>query len=253
MKSGVFNKKGQVTIFVILAIIIVAVVIVIFAFPQVNVFSSSVNPSSYLRSCIEPEINVIKDRLSVQGGYSNPTNYALYKGLKLQYLCYTSEFYVPCSVQQPLLVSYIEKEMKRHIEPRAKQCLEDLKDQYERRGYEVKSGASAINVSVVSEKIIVEFLAPLTVSKAETQTFQKFAVGVDSKWYNLLITSINIIQYESIYGDSETGLYMSYYPNLKIEKTRRDDGSTIYQLSDVTTEDTFAFATRSLVWPQGLV
>src|SRR3989344_351683 len=179
MKRGVFDmRRGQVTIFVILAIVIVAVVVVIFAFPQVNVFSSSVNPSSYLRSCIEPEINVIKDRLSVQGGYSNPTNYALYKGLKLQYLCYTSEFYVPCSVQQPLLVSYIEKEMKRHIEPRAKQCLEDLKDQYDRRGYEVKSGASAINVSVVSEKIIVEFLAPLTVSKAETQTFQKFAVGV---------------------------------------------------------------------------
>jgi len=68
----------------------------------------------------------------------------------------------------------------------------------------------------------------------------------------LLLTAVSIIEYESTFGDSETGLYISYYPNLKIDKTRRDDGSTIYQLSDVTTEDTFAFATRSLVWPQGL-
>ncbi|MEK6836928.1 MAG: hypothetical protein AABX94_04655, partial [Nanoarchaeota archaeon] len=217
MKRCVFSRGGQVTLFVILAIVIVAVVFVIFAFPQVNVFSSSVNPGAYLKSCIEPEINKIKDVLSVQGGYSNPTNYAMYKDLKLQYLCYTSEFYIPCLVQQPLLVRHIEQEMKRYIEPRAKQCLEDLKDQYERRGYDVKSGTSAINVSVASEKIIVEFIAPLTISKEETQTFQKFAVGMDSKWYSLLITSINIIQYESIYGDSETSLYMSYYPNLKIE------------------------------------
>ncbi len=246
-------KRGQVTIFVILAIVIVAVVVVIFAFPQVNVFSSSLNPSSYLISCIEPEVQKIKDTLSVQGGYANPTNYATYQDLKLQYLCYTSQFYTPCLVQQPLLVKHVQDEMKKSIEPRAKQCLEDLKDQYERRGYTVKSGTSNIEVSIVPEKILVEFIAPLTISKEDTQTFQKFAVSMDSQWYNLLVTSVNIIQYESTFGDSETNLYISYYPNLKIEKTRRDDGSTIYQLSDVTTEDKFAFATRSLVWPQGLI
>jgi len=36
------GKRGQVTIFVILAIVVIAVIIVMFAFPQVNVFSSSV-------------------------------------------------------------------------------------------------------------------------------------------------------------------------------------------------------------------
>src|SRR3989338_1925912 len=247
------GRRWQITLFVVLALIIVAIIVFIFAFPQVNVFSSSLNPGSYLRSCIEPSIGEIKDVLSDQGGYSNPTNYALYKDLKLQYLCYTSEFYTPCKIQQPLLVKHVQDEMKRYIEPRTKQCFEDLKDQYERRGYTVRSSTSAINVSVVPEKIIVEFNAPLTISKQDTQTFQKFAISIDSGWYNLLITSINIMQYESIFGDSETSLYISYYPNLKIEKTRRDDGSTIYQLSDVTTEDKFAFATRSLVWPQGLI
>ena len=107
IKEVFSNRQGQVTLFVILALIVVAVVIVIFAFPQVNVFSSNVNPSSYLRSCIEPEIDNVKSTLSMQGGYSNPTNYAMYNDLKLQYLCYTSDHYIPCTVQQPLLLKHV--------------------------------------------------------------------------------------------------------------------------------------------------
>ncbi len=246
------ERKGQVTIFVILALILVAVVVIIFAFPEVNVFSDSVNPGQYLKSCIEPEIEIIKNKLSVQGGYSDPVHYTFYKDLKLQYLCYISDNYLPCVVQQPLLLKHIEKEIKKHIEPRAKQCLQNLKNQYERKGYEVTSSESEIKVSIVLEKILVDFVAPLTVKKDTTQTFQKFAVAVDSSWYDLILTAVSIVQSESTLGDSETNLYIQYYPNLMIEKTRRDDGTTIYQLSDVTTEDKFYFAMRSLVWPQGL-
>lgn len=246
------ERSGQVTIFVILALIVVGVVIAIFAFPSANVFSSEVNPSSYLRTCIEPEIEIIKDTLSVQGGYTTPSNYAMYQDLKLQYLCYTSDYYVPCMVQQPLLLKHVQTEMEKHIEPRAKQCFEDLKDQYESRGFEVTSGATDIQVGIVPGSINVEFIAPMTLRKEDTQTFDKFSVGITSEWYTLINVAISIIQYESTFGDSETNLYISYYPGLMVEKTRRDDGSTIYQLSDVTTEDKFAFATRSLVWPQGL-
>lgn len=247
------ERSGQVTIFVILALIVVAVVIVIFAFPSANVFSSDVNPSSYLRNCIEPEIDIIKNTLSSSGGYTNPDNYAMYKDLKLQYLCYTSSYYIPCTVQQPLLLKHVQEEMEKYIEPRAKQCFEDLKDQYESRGYEVNSGSTDVQIGIVPGSINVEFLAPLTLRKEDTQTFNKFSVGIKSEWYTLINTALNIIQYESTFGDSETSLYISYYPNLIIEKTRRDDGSTIYQLRDVTTGDEFAFATRSLVWPQGLI
>ena len=250
-RRGLINKQGQVTIFVILALVIVGVIVVIFAFPEVNVFSDSVNPGAYLKSCIEPEIEIIKSTLSEQGGYANPLHYTFYQDMKLQYLCYTSESYVPCKVQQPLLVKHVEKEMKNYIEPRAKQCLQDLKNQYERKGYSVTSGVSEIKVSIIPDKIIVDFNAPLTITKQDTQSFQKFAVAVESQWYDLLLTAVSILQYESTLGDSETSLYISYYPNLNIDKVRRDDGSTIYQLSDVTTKDKFSFATRSLVWPQG--
>ncbi len=247
------ERKGQVAIFVILAILLVAIVVIIFAFPEVNVFSTAVNPNAYLKDCIEPEITEIKNILSKQGGYKNPVSYTLYRDERISYLCYVAENYVPCVVQQPLLVKHIENEVKNYIEPRAKQCLQELKSQYEKKGYEVSSSAGAINVSVIPSKILVDFIAPMTIRKEETQTFRKFAISVDSEWYDLLLTAVSIIDFESTLGDSETGLYISYYPNLKIDKTRRDDGSTIYKLSDVTTKDTFDFATRSLVWPQGII
>ena len=63
------GRRGQITLFVVLALIIVAIIVFIFAFPQVNVFSSSLNPGSYLRSCIEPSLGEIKDVISDQRGY----------------------------------------------------------------------------------------------------------------------------------------------------------------------------------------
>ena len=59
------------------------------------------------------------------------------------------------------------------------------------------------------------------------------------------------MQFESVLGDSETTLYIQYYPDLKIEKIKRADEGTIYKLSNVVTGDEFTFASRSLNWPAG--
>jgi len=237
---------------VILALVIVGIVIVLFAFPRINIFAADVNPSSFLRNCIEPEVRDIKIVLSDQGGYSSPDNSILYLGTEIEYLCYNAENYEPCVVQQPLLVEHVEQEIKDFVEPRARQCVEDLKRQYEKRGFTVQADPGEIEVNVISGSIVVDFVAPMVVSKDEsTQTFQKFGVAIDSEWYNLLSIAVSIIQFESTLGDSETTLYLQYYPDLRIDKTRRDDGSTIYKLSNVVTGDEFTFATRSLVWPPG--
>jgi hypothetical protein len=249
-----YNKRGQMAITIIVALVIVGIVIILFAFPRINLFASDVNPSSFLRNCIEPEVRDIKVVLSDQGGYSNPENSVLYQGVQIEYLCYSAENYEPCVVQQPLLVGHVEREIEDFVEPRARQCIEDLKGQYERRGFgvDLRGGSGEIDVNIVSGSIVVNFLAPMTVSKDEsTQTFQKFGVAIDSEWYDLLSIAVSIIQFESTLGDSETTLYLQYYPDLRIDKTRRDDGSTIYKLSNVVTEDMFTFATRSLVWPSG--
>jgi hypothetical protein len=44
---------------------------------------------------------------------------------------------------------------------------------------------------------------------------------------------------------------MSFYPNLRIEKKKQDDGTKVYILGDRTTGEQLLFATRSLAWPPG--
>jgi len=245
------GKRGQVSLFVIIAIVIIGIVIFVSLSPKINILQTSeVNPSSFLSNCIQPEVEDTLTLLNKQGGYVAPDNYLTYQDENIQYLCYTSENYLPCVVQQPLLVSHIENEIKNAVTPKARECVNNLAKLYEKRGFDVSTTPGDINVSITSGKIAVDFLSPMTVSKEDTQTFRKFAINLDSELYDLYLTATSIIQFESTLGDSETSLYIQYYPDLKIEKLRRSP-DTIYTLSNVVTGEEFTFATRSLVWPQG--
>ena len=45
---------------------------------------------------------------------------------------------------------------------------------------------------------------------------------------------------------------MNYYHDLKVEKNKQTDGSTIYILTERDTENKFQFASRSVAWPPGI-
>lgn len=246
------TKRGQVALFIVVAVIIVAVFIWFLVVPRLPTLTtgSEINPASYLKTCLSPSIKDVAAKLVVQGGTYTPTLYVLYEGEPVQYLCYTSEFYKPCVVQQPLLVSHVAEELRKQIEPKARDCMETLVERYRAQGYIVEGSPRSINVSFTPDSINVLFTAPLTVSKQTTQTFRQFVVKEPSKLYDLLALATNIVQFESTLGDSETSLYVTYYPDLTIEKNKKD-GDTIYTITNVVSTDSFRFATRSLVWPSG--
>lgn len=249
------NKRGQLAIFVIIAIVIVALFLLLFFFrgkgpisPGTSVFS----PQSYLQSCFGDELKKNVEMLSKQGGYENPEGYLDYDNAKIKYLCYTSENYKTCTIQQPLIKEHFESELNAKASSRIKQCVQNLKGEYEKRGYEVSLGNIDASVSFVPEKLLVAITAPITIKKAdESRSFNGFDINIMSEMYSLLMTAVSIIDYEATYGDSETTLYMQYYPYLKIEKTRLSEGSKIYRLTNIVTSESFTFASRSLVWPPG--
>lgn len=254
-QSGAFcpmTKRGQVTVFVIIAVIIVGAVLIYFAFPRTRAIlpiASLPNPNSYLTDCLAPQVTSSIKLLTAQGGDRTPTSYASYQGNKIQYLCYTSENYKPCIVQQPLLVQHIESELKNSVQAQANQCMSDLKSLYENRGYQFSS-TNAINVSIEPGTVRVEYVEPVTISKDTTQTFRRAGYTQSSNIYDLLMTATSIVQFESALGNSETSLYIQYYPDLTIQKMKRQD-DTIYILGNVASKESFTFATRSLIWPAG--
>ena len=248
------GKRGQVTIFIILGIAIIGIGILIYLFyPQIQsiIKPKSQNPSAFMQSCLEDKIKETADILSLQGGSMVPENYYLYEDNKIEYLCYTNEYYKTCVVQQPMLKSHIESEIKKEIEPEVASCFEDLKKSFEDKGYEVIIRDGNTTVELLPEKILTTLNHELVLTRGDTKRYEKFRIGVNSDLYNLVGIARSILNWEASYGDAETTTYMNYYHNLKVEKLNQMDGSTIYILTNRDSGDKFEFASRSVAWPPG--
>ncbi|MFH1325475.1 MAG: hypothetical protein ABIH49_01740 [archaeon] len=248
------NKRGQLTIFIIIAIVIVGVAAMIyFLFPGilVNLGIGASNPDVFMKSCLEDGIKNSVQTISTQGGSLEPENYILYKDEKIEFLCYINEDYKPCVMQQPFLKNHIENEIEGNIQEDVTGCLETMKENFERQGYEVSLSSGDTGVELLPEKLIVTLNTVLTLRKEETQRFEKINVVLNNNLYELVSIAESILNYEATYGDAETTLYMSYYPHLKVEKPYKETDGTIYVLTDRNTGDKFQFASRSVKFPAG--
>jgi hypothetical protein len=252
---GMEKKKGQVTIFIIIAVVIVVGIIVFFLLsPNFGIsLRGEIVPNEFLKEKVESVVKSEVEVLSKQGGYSEPEGAILYEGNRVKYLCYTAQYYLPCKVQQPMIKQHFENELNEKVRGEVELEVNNLIAEYERRGFEVSEpDVVESEVKLVPGKIRIDVEAPMTVRKDDvTQNFNEFNLEIKSEMYDLLMLATSITDYESTYGDASTDLYSLYYPNLDIQKNKLGDGSTIYKLRDVTTNDEFTFASRGLAWPGG--
>lgn len=248
------GKRGQVTIFIIIAIIIIALGALIYAFyPQIQSLfgAESKNPAAFMQTCLEDEIEDVVEILSLQGGSVDPEHFYLYQDHKLEYLCYTNEFYRTCVVQQPMLKSHIESEIENEISPVVNTCFEDLKESFEDQGYSVSLTGGNTTVELLPEKIVTTLTHKLSLTKGDTEIHESFRIILDNNLYKLVSIANSIIDWEASYGDVDPSTYMGYYHGLKVEKLNQEEGTTVYILTDKDVENKFQFASRSVAWPIG--
>ncbi|MFC1682118.1 hypothetical protein ACFL0X_00705 [Nanoarchaeota archaeon] len=248
------NKRGQITIFIIVGIVVVAVAVLIYLFyPEIKAglgFETK-NPSEFIQDCLQEEIEKNIALVSLQGGSLNPEHYILYNGEKVEYLCYTREYYKLCVMQQPLLKRHIENEIENVVEGKAEECFNELKQSYEKKNFDVELKKGDSRLELLPKRIVMTFDHSLSLTKDSTERFEEFEVILNNNLYELVSIANSILNWEASYGDSETTTYMSYYPDLKVEKKKQTDGTTVYILTDRNNENKFQFASRSVAWPPG--
>lgn len=247
------NKRGQLTIFIILALAIVLVLLLLFVGREsLTTLLTGEAPVDTIKNCIsesfEPALNLIR----LQGGSLNPENYYLYQDNKIDYLCYTEENYKKCVMQKPLLKQAMEKELQEYIAPRARSCIEAVKQSLREDGYEVSSKEPKITVSLVPNTILLNIQTDLRLTKDSTETYESIKMDTTSQLYDFAMIASSISNWEARYGDSETMNYMVYYPSLKVEKKKQGDGTTVYVLTDRSSLEQFMFASKSMVIPAGI-
>jgi len=245
-------KKGQVTLWIILAIVIVALILLFFntriRTGIKGIFTPS-TPVGQLQSCVEDKLEEAVGLVSARGGSIEPANSVMYQGEEVEYLCYTNQYYKTCANQRPLLRQHVEREILDYIKPEVVSCIDTLKENLRGKGYDV-SGKQEISISIIPNNVKV-IVSGVNVRKADAGEFyEEFEVVKNSKLYSLIMISTSILNFEASLGDSDIMTYMIYYPNLKVEKMKLGDGTKIYKLS-YSEEDKFVFASRSLSWPAG--
>jgi hypothetical protein len=247
------EKKAQVSIFIIIALLLVIVLILIFFRRDIFTAIQGKAPIEQIKDCARAYTKEAVDLLSAQGGVITPVNYYVYNKDKIEYLCYSANYYERCIMQKPFLKQDIEKEITNYISPRIKECMKGVKSDMEKNGYSVSLGDIETHVQLVPSSILIQINSGLTISKESTESYKSIKTEVPSKLYDLvIISSASIANWEARYGDSESLNYMLYYPQLKVEKKLQGDGTTVYILTDRNTLDKFVFASRSVALPPGL-
>jgi len=188
----------------------------------------------------------------VQGGSLEPEHYFMYMGDKIEYLCYTNEYYQTCVVQQPMLKQHIERELQNSIKDKVDLCFDELKISYEKKGYIVDLKKGDTKVELLLKRIDSNFEYEITLTKDSSEKYEEFNIILNNNLYELVGVVNNILKWESTYGDADPTIYMDYYRDLKVDKFKQDDGSTIYILTDRNNRRKFQFASRSVAWPPGI-
>ncbi len=248
------GKRAQVTIFIIIAILVIAIGVLIYMYyprlrPTISVESQ--NPPAYIQECMEEKISETADILSLQGGSVAPEFYYNYEKNKIEYLCYTNQYYQSCVVQQPMLIQHIQSEILNEIEDETVSCFNSMKESYENKGYDVNMKPGDTVVELLPGKIITTFNYEFVITKGDTERYENFKIVLDNNLYELAAITNSIINWETQYGDAEITTYMNYYHYLKVEKIKQIDESTIYILTNRDTEKKFQFASRSYAFPPG--
>jgi len=245
------SRKAQLTIFIILALAIAIVLILLFAGTNLTAVFTPTTPINQIKECVQEPVQEAVNILRLQGGSLEPSLYYTYQGSKVEYLCYTEEYYKTCIMQKPLLKQAVEQQIQSYAGPRIKNCISSVKANLERKGYQVAMSSPQVSISLLPGNILVDIISDIKIVKDQTESYKSIKTDISSDLYEQIMLASSISNWEARYGNAETMNYMIYYPSLKVEKKKQGDGTTIYIITERDSKDKFIFASRSLVLPAG--
>lgn len=244
------NKKGQVTLFILLAIVIVGIILAYSLWIQPT-FIATRGDQLKIDSCVSEVLDNQIEDLARNAGLIEPEFTYLYGGEYIPYLCYSGEYYKTCTVQNPFPEKAFESNLYLLTNQEIESCYADSINDLKRKGYSVSNEIPDYSMELQPEKIVFTFAEGITIEKESVQSLEDLKVEYPSKIYEQLLISTTILQHETQFGDSDVSYMMQLYPNFVIDKIKRDEGTTIYVITDKETQIKYQFALRSLAWPPG--
>jgi len=248
------RNRAQVTIFIILAIVIVVGIIgAIIFMGRVNTETpTNLGPQVFIDKCVKDAVKESVTKMLKNGGEILPTQAIMYKGEEWNYLCYQADYYQGCYNIHPMLELQIESEIVKDTSAAVQDCFDTVREDFEDRGYSVTGGTTQYSVDLLPGYVKVNLVKPIEVSRpGSSKSFEDFNTSVVSPIYDLVQVAREVVNSESQFCHFEYNGYMLLYPKYDIRRIDYSD-SKIYRLIDRNSGAEFRFAVRSCAFAPGI-
>lgn len=251
-------KRGQATVWIILAIVLVAVIILFLSLSK-NLYvhnpASKTDLDSYISSCIAPSIEEATKVMLPRGGLLKKQNTVTYNFQEVEYMCVNMGFYERCINQHPLLIKEMEDELKDYLKPRIDICFDELKKYIEDSGEIFSFSLNYdLKVSLVPDKIVIDIERDSRYVSKEGQerNVKNFLAEYTSGAQGLATVALEISAQEATYCYFESTGFSLYYPRYKITRHQLSVPVKIYKIEDKLTGEYMMIAIRSCAMPAGV-
>ena len=248
------NKKGQLTIFIIMAILIVVSILIAIYLMGRSEFESPVNlnPEQFVRKCVKDAVSPSIEAVIRNGGVIEPSFFKMYEGEAYNYLCFQEQWYLPCVNHYPQLREIIEEQIRSDSAQRVSDCFEGFKEEFESRGYDIQEGVIDYDVEIVLGRVEIYINKTIELSKGEgSQSFDNFDSHILSPLDEIIDVVYEIVNQEAQYCNFDYNGFMLLYPEHDIDRVEYDY-SRIYKVTDRRSGKMFKFAVRSCAWKHGI-
>lgn len=248
------KNRGQIAIFVIIAIVLVVGVAFILLLRQGNVsinLTQTFDPQSYMDTCIRDAVKEKVPIIMKQGGVIEPSDFKLSEDVPVQYVCKNVNLYEPCVNQYPLFITHLKQELESSIKNNVGVCLASLKEEMERRSYEVSFDAQDPQVTLKPGVIEVKSPVNFRASKSgETKNYESFSSNIRDYFFDVSSVAQEVISQEAQYCYFEYAGYSLTYPAYDIRVKTFSDNTKVYTIKHASGE-IMNIAIRGCALPAG--
>ncbi len=248
------NKRGQVTVFIIIGVLLIIVVALLFWLRddsgfRIPLFADASDHASAIERdisrCIDSNLEPTVNLLASQGGEFNPSSYRLYKGKKVGYVCREAVEEKGCVNYMPTKDS-IRKELQKALEFSVLGCFDDgLLEGSD--SILVEAGDIRIEVSFEGSNVRVAVVPDITVTKSgNTVSVRRVVRTVSFPLGELYDVAYDIVSDLSRYGEFEQLFYMLDRRGNYIIDVDKPYPDTVYIINKKDSDDKFYIAIRGV-------
>jgi hypothetical protein len=255
-----WNKRGQVTIFVIVAIVLVFIIAGFFLINRENsdIPSLKENPTGNIKAnvekCTRQAIDEAEKIVIKNAGFLEQENPFVFNYTSYELLCDSSGTNNLCTNNHPALLIETQKEVLEYITPKINSCFETIKSSL--RNYKYQENANTINVTIVPNEIRVEIIKNLVFEiNDQVINIEKFNVKANSPLYDFLTITNKIINEElncncgSESCNANLVNLMRYNREFEVLKpVYSSNGQEAFTITEINSGKQFRFAIRNCAY-----